>query len=273
MQSKNATSEPRLFRKTTVLTRHRKNQSKNNSKQSVLSDPGEDVSAISSNPAGAASDIGPGGGAGGGGNTSSDNADNGVFTEKCSKLQRQKAQSRKTFKFRKTRKDVKRLPTIDLNEVPSPPGSATNNPLPASTTTSAVPSGPMGSSTANSGSSSMVSTAAPTPKEVIQLCLFSLRRLDYKYFIFSDNFSTVVEEAIHHGVDFARRGNRHPPDLPLEVEEPVSIARRQELLEGRGRHGGWRCIERATVLAGRAVCLLRQGHRGRQDQHLVDGDF
>ena len=168
MQSKNATSEPRLFRKTTVLTRHRKNQSKNNSKQSVLSDPGEDVSAISSNPAGAASDIGPGGGAGGGGgNTSSDNADNGVFTEKCSKLQRQKAQSRKTFKFRKTRKDVKRLPTIDLNEVPSPPGSATNNPLPASTTTSAVPSGPMGSSTANSGSSSMVSTAAPTPKEVL----------------------------------------------------------------------------------------------------------
>ena len=108
---KSATSEPKLYRKTTVLTRGRvvRAATKHASRSSVNTDPG----GGEPKPAG----VVPGSGV-----ASSDGAakDSGGDTSEPSltaselvqqqegrpKLQRQKAQSRKTFKFRKTRKEA-----------------------------------------------------------------------------------------------------------------------------------------------------------------------
>lgn len=150
IRSKTANSEPRLFRKNTVLTRTRavKAAKPHSSKQSgkmtllitkswqfqayvpsalvftiVISDPGEIPMAPTSS------------GSNGGGAASGDTSGDAFTPSSASssqqplsdaakgKLQRQKAQSRKTFKFRKTRKDVKRLPVIDTQGSAPPSNS------------------------------------------------------------------------------------------------------------------------------------------------------
>ena len=94
MRSKTATSEPRLYRKNTILTRHRavKATKSHTSRTSLTSDPG----AVANN------------GQTGQPGTTTDSSASEMNTSDKPKLQRQKAQSRKTFKFRKTRKDVRR---------------------------------------------------------------------------------------------------------------------------------------------------------------------
>lgn len=92
-----AHSEPKLYRKNTVFTRNRNRRQTVKANQQfeqqnvVLSDSGGISSVI--HTSGGSSD-GVGGGAAGG------------DVHKMSRLQRQKVGSRKTFKFRKTRKDV-----------------------------------------------------------------------------------------------------------------------------------------------------------------------
>ena len=114
---KSATSEPKLYRKMTVLTRGRVVRAgtrQRESRSSVNTDPGgNEPKHGSSAAAAAAAAVGASEAAvaakDSGGETSEPSLATSevVLQEARPKLQRQKAQSRKTFKFRKTRKEVR----------------------------------------------------------------------------------------------------------------------------------------------------------------------
>ena len=107
---KSATSEPKLYRKTTVLTRGRavRAGTRQASRSSVNTDPGGNEPKPGCSPATAASEAAAAKDSGGDTSEPSLAASEAV-QEPRPKLQRQKAQSRKTFKFRKTRKEVRKL--------------------------------------------------------------------------------------------------------------------------------------------------------------------
>lgn len=118
---KSATSEPKLYRKTTVLTRGRvvRAGTKQASRSSVNTDPGGNEPKPGSSSAAAAVAAGEAAAAkDSGGDTSEPSlAASEVVQEARPKLQRQKAQSRKTFKFRKTRKEVRKLSLFNLAQL------------------------------------------------------------------------------------------------------------------------------------------------------------
>uniref|UniRef100_A0A0K2T575 Uncharacterized protein n=1 Tax=Lepeophtheirus salmonis TaxID=72036 RepID=A0A0K2T575_LEPSM len=132
LQPKNATSEPRLYRKSTIFSRHRHIKSRHGrSRQSVLSDPGGNDSNISNNPSTSSS-------SGGGIILQPNNGVDSVNNLRPKspvpgrgKLQRQKAQSRKTFKLHKTRKEIKEARTMmkNLSSIEIPETGGVSNDL------------------------------------------------------------------------------------------------------------------------------------------------
>ena len=109
---KSATSEPKLYRKMTVLTRGRvvRAGTRQASRSSVNTDPDGNESKPCSSPAAAAAAAGEAAAKDSGGDTSEPSLAASEATQDARpKLQRQKAQSRKTFKFRRTRKEVRKL--------------------------------------------------------------------------------------------------------------------------------------------------------------------
>ena len=114
---KSATSEPKLYRKMTVLTRGRvvRAGTRQASRSSVNTDPDGNESKPCSSPAAAAGEAAA---KDSGGDTSEPSLAASEATQDARpKLQRQKAQSRKTFKFRKTRKEVRKLSLFNLAQL------------------------------------------------------------------------------------------------------------------------------------------------------------
>ena len=121
---KSATSEPKLHRKTTVLTRGRVVRAgtrHRESRSSVSTDPdggNEPKPGSSPGPATVLTGEASTAAKDSGGDTSEPSlaASEVLVQEARPKLQRQKAQSRKTFKFRKTRKEVSKF--LSLKKAP-----------------------------------------------------------------------------------------------------------------------------------------------------------